>query len=93
MQGASGTALAELAGANLLPDRVRRGCCASVHPLASLAALAQNAPTYKVDPFWPKQLPNDWIIGQIRGLTVDHQNHIWVLQCPDSDTPDELGAA
>ena len=60
---------------------------------ASLAALAQNSPTYKVDPFWPKQLPNDWIIGQIGGLTVDRQNHIWVLQRPGSDTPDELGAA
>ena len=52
--------------------------------LASFAALAQNAPTYKVDPFWPKQLPNDWIIGQIGGLTVDRQNHIWVLQRPGS---------
>jgi hypothetical protein len=61
--------------------------------LASLVALAQNAPTYKVDPFWPKQLPNDWIIGQIGGLTVDRQNHIWVLQRPGSLTPDELGAA
>ena len=60
---------------------------------ASLAVLAQNPPTYKVDPFWPKQLPNDWIIGQIGGLTVDRQNHIWVLQRPGSDTPDELGAA
>jgi len=29
---------------------------------ASLAALAQNAPTYKVDPFWPKQFLNDCII-------------------------------
>ncbi len=49
-------------------------------------ALVQNAPTYKVDPFWPKQLPNNWIIGQIGGLTVDRQNHIWVLQRPGSDT-------
>ena len=50
------------------------------------------APQYKVDPSWPKQLPNNWIMGQIGGLTVDRENHIWVLQRPKSDTPDELGA-
>jgi hypothetical protein len=56
-------------------------------------ARAQEAPTYKVDPSWPKQLPNNWIIGQVGGLTVDRENHIWVLQRPGSDTVDELGAA
>jgi hypothetical protein len=55
-------------------------------------ALAQAAPQYKVDPFWPKQLPNNWIMGQVGGLTVDRENHIWVLQRPKSDTVDELGA-
>ena len=54
---------------------------------------AQDAPAYKVDPSWPKQLPNNWIIGQVGGLTVDRENHIWVLQRPGSDTVDELGAA
>src|ERR1700732_4996665 len=56
-------------------------------------ALAQGAPQYKVDPSWPKQLPNNWIMGQVGGLTVDGENHIWVLQRPNSDTVDELGAA
>jgi DNA-binding beta-propeller fold protein YncE len=55
--------------------------------------LAQKQPTYKVDPFWPKELPNNWIIGQIGGISVDSHNHIWVLQRPGSDTVDELGAA
>jgi DNA-binding beta-propeller fold protein YncE len=56
-------------------------------------AQAQGAPQYKVDPSWPKQLPNNWIMGQVGGLTVDGENHIWVLQRPNSDTVDELGAA
>jgi hypothetical protein len=56
-------------------------------------AQAQDAPAYQVDPSWPKQLPNNWIIGQVGGLTVDRENHIWVLQRPGSDTVDELGAA
>lgn len=59
----------------------------------SPAALAQAAPQYKVDLFWPKPLPNNWIMGQVGGLTVDHENHIWVLQRPGSDTADELGSA
>jgi hypothetical protein len=28
-----------------------------------------SIPNYKVDPSWPKQLPHDWIIGQVGGLT------------------------
>ena len=57
-------------------------------------ALAQTAPPprYKVDPFWPKELPNNWIVGQIGGMAVDRNNHIWVLQRPRSDTPDEISA-
>jgi WD40 repeat protein len=42
-------------------------------------ALAQDAPHYKVDPFWPKELPNNWILGQIRGVAIDNDGHIWVL--------------
>lgn len=80
--------------------RVRAGAisCALVAGLLVLATLsqpllAQKQPTYKVDPFWPQELPNNWIVGQIGGLSVDSHNHIWVLQRPGSDTVDELGAA
>jgi hypothetical protein len=56
-------------------------------------ASAQAPPTYKVDAFWPKQLPNNWIMGQVGGLAVDRQDRIWVLQRPGSNTKDDLGAA
>jgi DNA-binding beta-propeller fold protein YncE len=56
-------------------------------------AQAQGLPNYKVDPNWPKQLPNNWIIGQIGGLTVDKDDHIWVFHRPRSLTVDEAGAA
>ena len=59
----------------------------------ALATYGQNAPTYQVDPFWPLELPNNWIIGQVGGLAVDRQDHIWVLQRPASDTVDEIGAS
>ena len=32
---------------------------------------SSTAPQYKIDPFWPKPLPNNWIIGQVSGLAVD----------------------
>lgn len=54
---------------------------------------AQAPPTYQVDPSWPKQLPNNWIMGQVGGMAVDRQDHIWVLQRPGSNTKDDLGAA
>ena len=56
-------------------------------------AAAQAPPQYKVDASWPKQLPNNWIMGQIGGIAVDAQDHIWVLQRPGSNTKDDLGAA
>jgi hypothetical protein len=56
---------------------------ASIVPLPRTAA-AGDVPTFAVDPAWPKQLPNNWIIGQIGGITVDWQGHIWVIQRPRS---------
>src|SRR5580698_1763738 len=52
-----------------------------------------DVPVYKVDPNWPKQLPNNWIVGQIGGMAVDKDDHIWVLHRPRSLTPDEAAAA
>jgi hypothetical protein len=61
--------------------------------IASEFVFAQDPPKYQVDPGWPKELPNNWIMGQVGGMAVDRHDHIWVLQRPSSDTPDELGAA
>jgi DNA-binding beta-propeller fold protein YncE len=49
-------------------------------------------PEYAVDPYWPKALPNEWILGQVSGIAVDPQNHIWIIQRPRTLTPDELAA-
>jgi DNA-binding beta-propeller fold protein YncE len=56
-------------------------------------ALAQAPqPHFKVDPYWPKELPNNWVIGQVGGMYVDSQDHIWVFQRPGSNTSDEISA-
>ena len=52
---------------------------ALVATFAATAAQAPQAPTFQVDPFWPKPLPNHWLFGSITGVTVDAQNHVWVV--------------
>lgn len=54
---------------------------------------AADIPTFAVEPSWPKQLPNNWILGQVGGITVDANGHIWVIHRPRSLTDDEKGAA
>lgn len=36
------------------------------------------APRFEVDPFWPKPLPNNWLIGQAIGVSVDSRDHVWI---------------
>ncbi len=63
-----------------------------VHSTAGRAA-GSDVPKFKVDPAWPKELPNNWIMGQVGGMAVDRHDNIWVLQRPGTDTVDELGAS
>jgi hypothetical protein len=46
------------------------------------AALAQALPKFEPDPYWPKHLPNNWILGQVSGVSVDSRDHIWVIHRP-----------
>ena len=39
----------------------------------------QQAPKFEVDPFWPKPLPNHWVLGSVTGVAVDAQDHIWIV--------------
>ena len=34
---------------------------------------------FEVDPFWPKPLPNHWILGAAVGVWVDAQDHVWMV--------------
>jgi DNA-binding beta-propeller fold protein YncE len=38
-----------------------------------------EAPRFEVDPLWPKPLPNHWIMGQTIGVSVDAQDHVWII--------------
>jgi DNA-binding beta-propeller fold protein YncE len=49
-------------------------------------------PQFQVDALWPKPLPNEWILGQVAGITVDRFDRIWIVQRPNSLTPRERAA-
>ncbi len=46
---------------------------------ADAQARTVKAPKFEVDPFWPKPLPNHWLLGWTIGLWVDEQDHVWVI--------------
>ena len=54
------------------------------------ASFAQGAPTFKVDPSWPLEMPNHWIMGAVTGVFVDAKQHVWVTHLPETLTEEEL---
>ena len=38
-----------------------------------------QAPRFEVDPLWPKPLPNHWRLGSTIGVSVDDQDHVWII--------------
>src|SRR3989442_15367803 len=87
---------------------MKRNCCVAVAFVVLLAALgvgsavlekraaveaaAVQAPRFEVDPFWPKPLPNKWILGQTIGVSVDAQDHVWIIHRAGSLEPNEVHA-
>ena len=61
------------------------------HALGAAAAAVQ-APRFEVDPLWPKPLPNKWILGQTIGVSVDAQDHVWIIHRAGSLEPGEVHA-
>lgn len=34
---------------------------------------------FKVDPFWPKPLPHDWVTGNVGGACTDSHDHVFIV--------------
>ncbi len=49
-----------------------------------------GAPLYRVDPFWPKTLPNKWSMQQVTGIGVDDNDIVWFLNRPNAPDPLEI---
>lgn len=52
-----------------------------------------QAPSFEVDPMWPKPLPNHWVLGSTIGVAVDAEDHIWIVHRGNGNARTELGAA
>jgi hypothetical protein len=48
-----------------------------------------KVPGFIADTGWPQKLPNNWIIGEVGGVYVAPDDHVWVLHRPRSLTNDE----
>ena len=65
--------------------------------LFSRAPLAQTpkpaaGPRFVVDPSWPKDMINNWILGAVTGVFVDSRDHVWVTHLPETLTEEETSA-
>lgn len=66
-------------------------------PLACFLALlpvflaAQVAPRYVVDASWPLELPDNMILGQVAGIAVSADDHVWIVHRPKTVTESQMG--
>jgi DNA-binding beta-propeller fold protein YncE len=56
-------------------------------------AAGVQAPMFEVDPLWPRPLPNHWVMGNTIGVSVDAQDHVWIIHRQSSLEPKEIYAS
>lgn len=39
---------------------------------------------YSVDPYWPQDMPGDWLLGNVVGVAVDSMDNAWIIHRPNS---------
>jgi len=62
-------------------------------PAAAAAHAAAQAPSFEADPFWPKPMPNHWLLGSVAGVAIDSRDHVFVVNLTDTFTARaEIGA-
>lgn len=59
---------------------------------AAQPALADPAPAFKSDPAWPLPLPNKWVVGDVGGVAIDRNDHIWIVHRPGTLRPVDVMA-
>jgi DNA-binding beta-propeller fold protein YncE len=58
----------------------------------AVVLMGTDSPQFKVDPSWPRELPNNWILGAVTGVFVDAKDHVWVTHLPETLTEEETAA-
>ena len=51
-------------------------------PDASGPQVPAGVAQFAVDPFWPQPLPDNWILGQVAGQSVDNDDNVWIIHRP-----------
>ena len=67
-------------------------CSESGAPGGQPAVAGDGPPSFQVDSSWPREFPNDWILGSITSVFVDAQDHVWITHLPETLTPEETAA-
>ena len=61
---------------------------------AAQAKMAVQAPRFEVDPMWPDPLPNHWVMGNVIGVGIDKNDHVYIIhRGAGSLEPKEIYAA
>ena len=55
---------------------------------AQAGAAAQQVPKFRAEGSWPK-LPSQWVMAIVSSTWIDEQDHLWVLQRPNTLSDDE----
>jgi DNA-binding beta-propeller fold protein YncE len=59
----------------------------SVQPAATQSKpAAARVPSFQWDHTWPKELPNNWLVGNVVGVAVDSRDNVWIVHRPNSQT-------
>jgi DNA-binding beta-propeller fold protein YncE len=66
-------------GATLLGLTVALGVGSCAMDNTAQAAAPGDVPLFEVDPFWPKPLPNHWLLSMTIGVEVDSRDHVWIV--------------
>jgi DNA-binding beta-propeller fold protein YncE len=72
-----------LIGSSFVAALVALGTTEIALERAASAQAVVQAPRFEVDPFWPKPLPNHWVLGETIGLGIDAQDHVWIVHRAD----------
>ena len=59
---------------------------------AAAASAEGGIPAFTVDPSWPREMPDLWIMGSVTSVFVDAGDHVWVTHLPETLTEEETSA-
>jgi DNA-binding beta-propeller fold protein YncE len=65
----------------------------SAHEAQAVGSVDGDAvPSFEVDPSWPREMPDLWILGAVTGVFVDSRDHVWISHLPETLTEEETSA-